>query len=43
MEKTKLQQPQATALSHRLQKQVLTDGITLTVQETINALEKVLN
>ena len=43
MEKTKLQQPQATALSHRLQKKVLNDGITLTVQETINALEKVLN
>ena len=41
--KTKLQQPQATALSHRLQKRVLNEGITLTVQETIKALEKVVN
>ena len=43
MEKTKLQQPQATALSNRLQKRVLNEGITLTVQETIKALEKVVN
>jgi hypothetical protein len=43
MEKTKLQQPQATALSNRLQNRVLNEGITLTVQETIKALEKVVN
>ena len=43
LDKTKLQQPQATALSHRLQKRVLNEGITLTVQETIKAFEKVVN
>ena len=40
LKKTMLQPPQATQLSQRLQDRVLA-GITLTVDETIDALEKV--